>query len=84
MKALLITLPKRSLIESRQCNGKRKKRNSVKMQHKKVAKSHENKSLMVPPKSLGAPGKYPLFPHPSLSVGLLLTTESSKAILITA
>ena len=56
VKALLIILPKHSLIESRQCNGKQKKRK----QHEDAAKNHENKSLMGPLESLGAPGKYPL------------------------
>ena len=44
----------------------------TKKQHEDGAhngKNHENKSLMGPLKSLGVPGKYPLFPPP-LSVGL--------------
>ena len=39
----------------------------TKKQHEDAAhngKNHENKSLMGPLKSLGAPGKYPLFPPP--------------------
>ena len=62
-----IILFKCSLIESRQCNGKRKKK---KKQHEDAAqkgKNHENKTLTGPLKSLGAPGKYPLL----LSVGLI-------------
>ena len=59
LKALLIILPKHSLIQSRQCNGKK---NSVKMQPRKVKimeKSHGAPFLKT---SLGAPGKYPLLP----------------------
>ena len=54
--------------ESRQCNVKRKKRE----QHEDAAqkgKNHENKSLMGPLKSLGAPQKY-LLSSPPFSVGL--------------
>ena len=37
-----------------------------------VKVKHENKSLLGSPKSLGAPGKYPLLPPLPLSVGLLM------------
>ena len=58
MKSLLIILPKHLLIESRQCWESEKQREDA--AHK--GKNHENKSLVGPLKSLGAPGKYPLFP----------------------
>ena len=57
VKVLLIILPKRSLIESRQCNGKCKKNKQHENQAQK-GKNHGNKSLMGPLKSLGASGKY--------------------------
>ena len=63
MKVLLIILPKIFLIESRQCNGKRKEKKQRKDAAEK-GKSHKIKSLMGPLKSLGAPGKYPLFSPP--------------------
>ena len=64
VKALLIILPKRSLIESRQCNGKWKKKKQREDAAQKIfyGKNHETKSLMGPLKSLGTPRKYPLFP----------------------
>ena len=37
------------------------------------SKNYESKSLMGPLKSLGAPGKYPLFHPPPPSVGLSIT-----------
>ena len=57
VKALLNILPKRSLITSRNTWKKEQHEDAA---HK--AKNHENKSLMGPLKSLGAPGKYSLFP----------------------
>ena len=63
MKVLLIILPKRSLIESRQCNGKQKK----KKQCEAAAHKGKNKKASWGPfsrnfKVWGSPGKYPLFP----------------------
>ena len=59
VKDLLIILPKRSLIaieSEKQCEDADQK-----------GKNHANRSFMGPLKSLGAPGKYPLF-LPPLSV----------------
>ena len=68
VKALLIILPKRSLIE---CNGKQK---SVKMQPRKVTKFKPHGA----PKRLGAPGELPPVPPPPFSVGLV--TANSLAV----
>ena len=51
----MIVLSKRSLIESRICNGKQKKKNEL----EDAAHKGENKSLVGPLKSLGTLGKYP-------------------------
>ena len=48
MKVLLIILPKCSLIEYRECNGKWKKKKQREEAAQK-GKNHENKSLMGPP-----------------------------------
>ena len=66
VKALLIILPKCSLIAPRQCNGKQKKRKQREDAAQK-GKIHENKSFMGLLKSLGAPGKHPLF-HPTFGI----------------
>ena len=65
VKALLIILPKRSLIEPRQCNGKEKK----KKQHEDAVnlQAHGVPFLET---SLRTPGKYSLFPP--VSVGLIV------------
>ena len=46
------------LIKFRQCQESEKQREDA----AHIGKNHENKSLMGPLKSLGAPGKYPLLP----------------------
>ena len=61
VKVLLIILPKRSLIESRQCNGKRKKKKKQRENQAQKGKKHANKSLMGPLKSLGASRTWLLF-----------------------
>ena len=65
LKALLIILSKRSLIKSRQCNGKQKKRNSVKMQPRKVKIKCLVGALFS--KQFGGPGEGSPAPPPPLS-----------------
>ena len=63
VKALLIILPKRSLIEFRQCNGNRKKRK----QHEDAAqkgKNHESKASWGPLKIWEPRGTIPCSPTP--------------------
>ena len=64
-KALLIILPKHSLIGSRQCNGKRKKKS--KMKPRKVKNKNSFKSLVGPLFSIqvwGPRGSIPCSPPP--------------------
>ena len=65
VEALLIILPKRALIESRQCNGKRKKKNQreVKMQPRK-AKIMKINASWGPSKVWGPQGSLPCFLPP--------------------
>ena len=62
VKALLIILPKRSLIESSQKKGKQKVKKQREDDTAHRCKNHKNKCLKGPFKSLGSPGKYPLSP----------------------
>ena len=67
MKVLLIILPKHSLVESRQCNRKRK----IKKQREDTAQEGKNLKISWGPfsrKKFGAPGEVsPATPPPSLS-----------------
>ena len=59
VKALLIVLPKSSLIESRQCNGKQKKKKQREDAAQK-GKNYANKSLMGPQENIPCPPPPPL------------------------
>ena len=77
MKALLIILPKSSLIESRQCNGaQKKKKYSINMQPRKV-KIKMNKNLLgnFSQKKFGGPGEVSPVPPPSQWACLHLFTR---------
>ena len=63
LKVLLIIVPKTSLIESRQCNGKRVKTKQRKDGGWKGKKKPRGAPFFET--SLGAPEKYPLLPPPS-------------------
>ena len=79
VKVLLIILPKCSLIESRQCNGKRKKIiNKQRDNQVQKGKKHANKSLMGPLKSLGALRTWLLFLYTTkiqLRLSLLISSN---------